>query len=172
MGSGSSGLYSGTNGGSQPYAASYHVVGKELRKDKKDSDIYSSQTGYFKNPTATNLEDGIRGNSIYYQDTNTKAHGLLTYVMTKNGDIVFGKRSNPNNSQGRSPHPTLVGGKNPEVQCAGMIRFKNGKIFSIDNQSGHFRPNIKSLEKVTAVLDELYRKNPLLFSKDSKWRKK
>jgi hypothetical protein len=36
MGSGSSGLYSGSGGGSQPYAELYHVVKEELNKDKKD----------------------------------------------------------------------------------------------------------------------------------------
>ena len=49
MGSGSGSNHSGTGGGSQPYAESYHVVSKEMNKDKKDPDIYSKESGYFKN---------------------------------------------------------------------------------------------------------------------------
>ncbi len=119
MGSGGNGPYSGTGGGSQKHADTYHVVNKEMAKDKKDPDIY-----------------------------------------------------NPNDSSKRSPHPTLIGGKDPQVQCAGMITFKNGKIYSYDNSSGHFRPNSKSLPKVKAALDKLYKENPNLFDKGSEWRKK
>lgn len=53
-----------------------------------------------------------------------------------------------------------------------MITFKNGKIYSYDNSSGHYRPNSKSLPKVKVALDKLYKENPNLFHKDSEWRKK
>ena len=169
MGSGSSGSYSGA-GGSQPYAETYHVVSKELNKDKQDSDIYSKEHGYFKNPTATKLNDAADGNSVYLD--GNKANGTYTYVMNQDGEIVFGKRSNPNDSSKRAPHPTLIGGKDPQVQAAGMITLKNGKIYSVDNQSGHFRPNIQSMSKVESALQKLYESNPSLFDKNSKWRKK
>ena len=65
MGSGGSGPYSGTGGGSQAYADSCHVVDKEISKDKKDSDIYNPKTGYFHNPTATKIQDAANGNAIY-----------------------------------------------------------------------------------------------------------
>lgn len=172
MGSGKGGSYSSGSSGSQPYAPTYNVVSVEFNKDIKDPNIYNAKTGYFKNPTAIELETAVKNNYIYFKGTNVKANGSLTYVLNEKGDIIFGKRSNPNNSRGRAPHPTLIGGKNPEVQCAGMIQFKNGKIFSVDNQSGHFRPNIKSLDKVKNVLNNLYQKNPSLFAKDSEWRKK
>ena len=51
-------------------------------------------------------------------------------------------------------------------------KFSDGKIYSYDNSSGHFRPNSKSLPKVKAALDKLYKENPNLFDKDSEWRKK
>lgn len=168
MGSGSSSTYSGA-GGSQPYANTYHVVQKELNKDKKDPDIYNPSTGYFKNPTATNLENATQNSSVYID--GKKADGQYTYVMDKNGKIIFGKRSNPNDSAKRAPHPTLIGGKDPEVQNAGMITLKNGKIFSVDNHSGHYRPNIQSMGKVESALQKLYERDPKLFHKDSKWRK-
>ncbi len=93
-------------------------------------------------------------------------------MLDKNDNIIIRKRKNPNDSSKRSPHPTLIGGKDPQVQCAGMIIFKNGKIYSYDNSSGHFRPNSKSLPKVKAALDKLYKENPNLFDKGSEWRKK
>ena len=169
MGSGSGGSYSGTSGGSQPYAESYHVVSTEINKDKADPDIYNKNSGYFKNPTATSLEDAIDGNRFVFQ--GNRAEGHLTYVMDRNGDIIFGKRCNPNDANKRAPHPTLIGGKDPQVQCAGIIVFKKGRIVSVDNRSGHYRPDIKSLDKVDATLQKLYNKNPNLFDKDSKWRK-
>lgn len=169
MGSGSKGSYSSGSGGSQPYAPTYNVVNSMLIKDKQNKDIYSPNTGYFKNPTATNLENAIDGNRFLFN--GNRAEGKLTYVMDTNGNIIFGKRCNPNDSAKRAPHPTLIGGKNPEVQCAGIIEFRKGRIFSVDNRSGHFRPNSKSLEKVDAVLRKIFNKNPNLFDRNSKWRK-
>ncbi len=169
MGSGSGGPYNGTNGGSQPYSETYHVVSNELAKDKKDPDIYNPQTGYFKNPTAKEISSAVANDTVFID--GKKPNGPIEYVLDKNNNLIIGKRFNPNNPSKRSPHPTLIGGKNPEVQCAGMITFKNGKIMEYNNSSGHFRPNAKSLEKVEKILDNLYKKNPNLFHKDSKWRK-
>jgi len=166
MGSGSSSSYSGA-GGSQPFAEKYHVVSKELRKDKLDPDIYSPQTGYFKNPTATIIDS----ESSLVLLEGKKANGRFTYVLDENGNIIVGKRSNPNNPTKRAPHPTLIGGKDPQVQVAGIITIKNGKISAVDNQSGHFRPNIQSMEKVDAALQKICNSTPHLFDKTSKWRK-
>ena len=170
MGSGSSGPYSGTNGGSQPYAERYHVVGSELSKDKGDPDIYHPTTGYFRNPTAEKLSDAITPTRVVFE--GKRAEGTMTYVMDKDGNIVFGKRANPNDPRKRAPHPTLIGGKDPQVQCAGMITFHKGRILSVNNQSGHYRPNIQSMAKVDAALQKLFERFPDAFDKDSKWRKK
>ena len=63
----------------------------------------------------------------------------------------------------RTPHPTLIGGKDPQVQMAGILDVRNGKIHGYDNQSGHYKPNKKSME----VADEIFGKlNPNLFHKD------
>ena len=170
MGSGSSGNYSGTKGGSQPYAESYHVVKGALASDKKDPDIYDPKTGYFHNPTAVTLEDATQDNRIYVD--GNKQNGSLTYVMDEEGNIIIGKRKNPNDSSKRCPHPTLIGGTDPKVQCAGMITFDKGRIESVNTSSGHFKPNIKSLEKVKDALQKMCDKNPDLFSPKSEWRKK
>lgn len=169
MGSGSSGGYGSGGNGSQPYAPSYHVTSDMLKMDKKDPDIYNPNTGYFKNPTATNLETAIDGNRFVFN--GNRAEGTMTYVLDKNGNIIFGKRCNPNDDRKRAPHPTLIGGKDPQVQCAGMITFHKGRISSVDDRSGHFRPNSKSLEKVDAILQNICDNNPRLFDKNSKWRK-
>jgi hypothetical protein len=100
-----------------------------------------------------------------------KTASFSKFIMDKEGNIIFGKRYNPNNPDKRAPHPTLLGGKDPQVQCAGIIVFRKGRILSVDNQSGHFRPDIKSLGKVDAALQKIYNNNPNLFDKDSKWRK-
>lgn len=168
MGSGSRSGY-GNGSGSQPYASTYSVTSDMMDRDKADPDIYNPTTGYFKNPTATNLESAVDGNRIVFN--NRSAAGTMTYVMDTDGNIIFGKRANPNDQNKRAPHPTLIGGKDPQVQCAGMITFHKGRILSVNNSSGHFKPNSKSMEKVKAALQKLYEKNPNLFDKDSKWRK-
>ena len=168
MGSGAGGPYSGTAGGSQHFAKLYYVIRKMLALDKRDESIYTQKNGYFKNPTAIELRKAINGNSVYLG--KIKLNGSITYVMDKQGRIIIGKRSNPNAAGRRSPHPTLIGGKNPAVQIAGIITFRGGKIYSIDNQSGHYRPNIKSMPKVEAYLARLYQENPYVFHPKSKWR--
>ena len=187
MGSGVSGLYSGTygsitaggaggnrnatasssdsSGGSQEYSAQYSVVKRMHERDKKDSAIWSDDSGYYKNPSAANIEDCANGSSIVYE--GRKANGKMTYVVDTKGNLIFGKRDNPINPKTRSPHPMLIGGKDPQVRMAGMIEFRGGKIFAIDNDSGHYRPPAKSLEAAEEALSRLPRE---VFHKDSKWR--
>jgi len=164
MGSGANGSYGSGGSGSQPYAPSYHVVEQELLNDKKDPNIYNKQTGYFKNPLAASIQDSIVNGQV--QMNGRSAHGTYTYVMDSSGNIIFGKRYNPNNSNSRAPHPTLIGGKDPTVQCAGMIHFDKGRITWFNNDSGHFRPNSKSLEKVETAMNKLQNTNPNIFSKN------
>ena len=167
MGSGYKGAYS--SGGSQPYQPTYHVVTSMLELDKKVG-IYKPGRGYFKNPTRIGLEQAVKGNFIMFR--GKKASATFMYVLDASGHIIFGERSNPYNSNGRSPHPTLVGGKDPVVQAAGLINIKHGKIVSFDDQSGHFRPSSKSMDKVESALRKLYNKNHSLFSDEFIWRKK
>lgn len=168
MGSGGSSSYNNGGSGSQPYAPTYHVVKTAMDRDKMDSDIYNPQTGYFHNPTASTLEKAIDGNRVIID--GKRPDGPITYILNQNDDIVIARRCNPNNGSKRSPHPTLIGGKNPEVQCAGMINFSKGKIVSVNNDSGHFRPNAKSMDKVYDALKKVYNQNPEIFDKRFKWR--
>ena len=170
MGSGSSGNYHNTKGGSQALSDTYHVVNPAMKEDKSDPDIYHPTTGYFKNPTAVSLDDAIHGNRVYVN--SNKQNGSITYVMDNDGNIIIGTRKNPNDSSKRCPHPTLIGGKDPTVQCAGMIIFTKGRISSVNVDSGHYKPNIGSLTKVKEALQKLCDAKPDLFTKNSEWRKK
>ena len=91
MGSGSSSSYNDITTGSQPYAPTYSVTKDMLKIDKKDSDIYNPNTGYFHNPTAQNLENSIRDGNIY--SDGEKADSSFPYVLDTDGNIIFGKRS-------------------------------------------------------------------------------
>ncbi len=166
VGSGRSYLYSGTSGSSQPYAPSYHVVKSMHERDKEDPDIWFESSGYRKNKSAVNIEDCVLNSSIIYG--GKKANGKMTYIVDTDGNLIFGKRSNPINPDARSPHPMLIGGKDPQVKVAGMIEFRGGKIYSIDTNSGHYRPPAQSLQPAEKVLSGLPRK---VFHRNSKWRK-
>ena len=149
---------------SQDYADTYHVFDEAMERDKLDVEIYDPSTGYPKNPTANKIDASIVNEHI--EIDGKTPNGPITYVLDPDGNIIIGKRSNPINNAKRSPHPMLIGGVDPEVQCAGMITFKKGKIVSIDNQSGHFRPNIQSMDRVYDALKRLYETNPSVFSKN------
>ena len=167
MGSGRNGPYGNNCGsGSQPYAPIYHVVGEMMDRDRQNHNIYDSKTGYFTNPFAVSIQDSIKNGQI--QMDNHSAHGTYTYVVNENGDVVFGKRFNPNSSHSRAPHPTLIGGKDPQVQCAGMIRIEKGRIVWYNNDSGHFRPNEKSLVIVESAMEKLRKIHPEIFAKNYK----
>lgn len=155
MGSGSGGNYGG-GGGSQPYAPSYHVEKSMHEMDIKNGVYHDGH--YDKNPTAQNINDMINGNYIGDKRTNID----MPYVIDLNGDIILGRRNGNGRDGLPTPHPTLIGGKDPQVQMAGIVHIQGGKIASYDNQSGHFRPNSKSMEKA----DEAFGKLPsVLFKK-------
>lgn len=161
MGSGSHGPYGSGNSGSQPYAPSYHVDPKMHQHDI-DAGVYRGT--YIKNPTAQKLINMINGNYIGNKTTNESA---LPYVIDMSGNIIVGKRSGNGRAPGAlpTPHPTLIGGKDPQVQMAGLLKIGGGKILSYDNNSGHFKPNKKSME----IADEAFSKLPQsLFSKKFK----
>lgn len=165
MGSGNKGLYSGTRGSSQPYAPTYSVMPDMRKKDIKEG-IYDENRGYPHNPSAIELFSSMKNNVVYLD--GKKANGLYTYVVNENGKLIFGKRNNPDDPTKRSPHPLLIGGKDPKVQCAGMIDIRNGKIFNVNHNSGHYKPNEKSMEVVEKILSSLPKQ---AFSRKSKWRK-
>ena len=49
-----------------------------------------------------------------------------------------------------------------------MIRIEKGRIVRYNNDSGHFRPNAKSLATVDAAMDKLKQTHPEIFAKNYK----
>lgn len=157
MGSGAGGNY-GSGGGSQPYAPSYHVE-KSMHAADVKSGVYHDGH-YDRNPTAKNINDMINGNYIGNKNTNAD----MPYVIDMNGNIILGKRNGNGKDGLQTPHPTLIGGKDPQVQMAGIVHIHGGKIASYDNQSGHYKPNAKSM----SVADEAFGKLPQTLFKKKK----
>ena len=103
---------------------------------------------YIKNPTAQNMSDLIKPGSNYVG--NSKMNGQFMYVVDTNGNIVIGSRAGQH-----MPHPTLIGGTNPTVQGAGIVEIRGGKIYSIDNASGHFKPDSSCMTSVQNAFGQL-----------------
>ncbi|HOO08147.1 MAG TPA: hypothetical protein PLH83_16915 [Ruminococcus sp.] len=160
MGSGSSGPYgsSSSGSGSQPYAPTYHVDSVMHERDVTNGIYHDGH--YDKNPTAQNINDMINGNYIGNKNTNID----MPYVIDLNGNIILGRRNGNGRDGLPTPHPTLIGGKDPQVQMAGIVHIHGGKIASYDNQSGHFKPNAKSMQ----VADEAFGKSPSILFKKKK----
>jgi len=123
---------------------------------------------YQKNPTITKVEDltinpsgTIRGKTRL--DPKATTTDLLNgqeyiYVIDENGNLIIGTRAkgfNFSKPDGKAPHPTLIGGSDPVVQAAGTIEFRGGKIYKVDNVSGHYKPSAESLKKA----EEIFRKD-------------
>lgn len=156
MGSGIKGPYGGSSSGSQPFAPSYHVDAAMHEKDIKDGIIHNGR--YDKNPTAQNINDMINGNYIGDKRTNI----AMPYVIDMDGNIILGRRNGNGKDGAPTPHPTLIGGNDPQVQMAGIVHIHGGKIASYDNKSGHFKPNAKSMQVADKAFGKL---PPILFKK-------
>jgi hypothetical protein len=76
---------------------------------------------------------------------------LLYSSIQANSSLQINIRANA-----RMPHPTLIGGRNPEVLAAGMVEFRGGRLYSIDNASGHFRPSNESLALVQQIFENTF----------------
>ena len=113
---------------------------------------------YKLNPTAKNINDYISDNTNYVKDKHF--NGKFMYVIDKDGNIIIG-----DGNKDYYPHPTLIGGENPQVQSAGMVEIRGGKIYKIDNASGHFKPGAGSLDISQEFFEQLPEK---VFSKDFK----
>lgn len=157
MGSSVSGNYSGTQPKSQPYSK-YYGVEKDMLQLDKDRGVYDDTTGYDKNPAATNITNTIKDDQIGFVGKDGKWRpysGNLTYVIDEHGNIIVGKRNGRGFDGPATPHPTLIGGKNPKVKMAGILKVENGKIVKYDNQSGHFKPNEKSTKEADKAFGKL-----------------
>ena len=132
-----------------------YLVDSAMSSDDKAAGVLRNGV-YVKNPTAHNINDYIREGSNYLGSKNM--NGKYMYVVDMDGNIIIGTRGGQ-----RMPHPTLVGGSNPQVQAAGMIEIRGGKIYSINNASGHFKPSVDSLRVAEDIFSNLPKST---FSKD------
>jgi hypothetical protein len=103
---------------------------------------------YKVNPTAQNINNLVKPGSNYIG--NSKMNGKYMYVVDQKGNIIIGTRAG-----GHMPHPTLVGGANPQVKAAGIVEIRGGKIYKIDNASGHFKPGIEALDAARDAFSNL-----------------
>ncbi|MCF6183743.1 MAG: DUF6402 family protein [Bacteroidales bacterium] len=68
------------------------------------------------------------------QSSGSILNGKYMYVIDEADNIIIGTRANgisPFN--GKAPHPTLIGGANPTVKTAGIIEFRGGKIYPLND---------------------------------------
>ena len=110
---------------------------------------------YVKNPTAQNMNDLIKPGYNYVG--SKQMNGQYMYVIDQEGKIIIGTRGKDlaTGENLHMPHPTLIGGENPIVQGAGMVEIRGGKIYSIDNASGHFKPDASSLGAAKEAFEKL-----------------
>lgn len=150
MGSGVSGNYSGTSPteASQPYAESYEVTPEMLQLDINRG-VYNGT--YELNPTAKKIENVINGEFIISNTRNRH----LTYVIDMENNIIVAERNGNGFSGKATPHPTLIGGQNPKVKMAGIIYLERGKITGYNHFSGHYKPNIKSMNAAKEAFNKL-----------------
>ena len=150
---------------SQEYSESYNVLSDMCNNDKRNKDVFDNDE-YLRNPSSRDLQEAINDDKIQQHDGKI-ANGKYIYVLDMDNKIFFGLRKTSNGKDGYSPHPMLIGGKNPKVQCAGEIEIRDGKIYKVNHHSGHYKPNRRSLKKVKVYMQELYKKKPSLFHKDT-----
>ena len=87
--------------------------------DHAQGKVWQEDRGYIRNPTSTQLSTvvGAKGKIGGGFD-----NGKFMYVVDSNGDVWVGKRLGQN-----MPHPTLIGGKEPQVLGAGMVQIEGGR---------------------------------------------
>ena len=133
-------------------------VDKTMSEGDKLAGVLNNN-GYIKNPTSIVFNDLQKTSGGRLKLDDKSLNGKYMYVIDTKDNFIIGTR----NGSSRMPHPTLIGGINPEVKTAGIIEFRGGKIYSIDNASGHFKPKIDSLKNVQSHLENVDKKT---FHKD------
>ena len=93
-------------------------------------------------------------------------NGKFMYAISVNGIVYFAKDTGDSNY----PHPTLIGGENPNVKCSGIVIFLDGKILEINNSSGHFKVPEPLLKKALVVFESQFPKS--FFHSEFRWNSK
>jgi len=106
---------------------------------------------YVKNPKAQNLIDVITPEGKIFDKSSS---GKFMYVIDELGNFIIGKRARSDSFPTGMPHPTLIGGKNPKVLGAGELYIKGGKIYWINNKSGHYQ-HTNSLSRAHTCIENI-----------------
>lgn len=108
-----------------------------LKGTGKLNDISAKSTA--PQPTGVTYNAEIKNGVIHID--GKPANGGVDYVITKDGELVLG-----------AGHYHLSGGADT-VKAAGGMELKDGKVISIDNNSGHYQPTRSDVAKSASVLD-------------------
>jgi hypothetical protein len=120
---------------------------------------------YRLNPTAKNVSQLIKnpsGAMKLDQSAGSILNGQYMYVVDEADNIIIGTRAKGFDfsvPDGKAPHPTLIGGVDPTVKTAGIIEFRAGKIYKVDNVSGHFKPSTQSLQNAQPLFNQKFAPN-------------
>ncbi len=120
---------------------------------------------YKLNPTAKNvteLKKNPSGAMKLDQSAGSLLNGQYMYVVDETDNIIIGTRAKGFDfsvPDGKAPHPTLIGGVDPTVKTAGIIEFRAGKIYKVDNVSGHYKPSSQSLINAKTLFNQKFSTN-------------
>ncbi len=147
-----------------------------LEKDVRDNVlVYSGKEWvYLNNPTRIEIDrsiktrDGEQVIDLDYLDfpgTDKNAEVLVMYVITLDGKLILGKEVSPSiftSYEGRikkMPHSTLASadGEIRRVLGAGEVVIKKGKIFRVNNSSGHFPSGSEVIPLISRTLEKYRR---------------
>lgn len=137
---------SGGDGGKVDEVKGNFTVDPVMKVDDERAGVLKNGS-YIKNPTSQNINDLITSSG---KIGSKQMSGQYMYAVDINGNIIIGTRAGQ-----RMPHPTLIGGENPQVQAAGIVEIRGGQIYKIDNASGHYKPSIESLKAAEEAFSKL-----------------
>lgn len=82
--------------------------------------------------------------------------GMAVFVVDLGGNMYVSRRFNESDETTmtslRFQHSSFLSGQ--PVACAGKVKFENGRLVFINNDSGHYEPQKKHLDQVVRMLQK------------------
>ncbi|WP_319525610.1 hypothetical protein [uncultured Desulfosarcina sp.] len=109
--------------------------------------VYSMQADNTLQKTSfdTQAAKGASAKSDELQKFGNHPYPVYAYAWSRDG-VIFTNI----HQTGQIHHSSLLSGK--KVQCSGMIAVENGKVRSVDNNSGHYQPQFRHLKNFVRFL--------------------
>jgi len=109
--------------------------------------VYSMQADNTFHKTSFDTKDakGASVKSDELQKFGNHPYPVYAYVWSRDG-VIFTNI----HQTGQIHHSSLLSGK--KVKCSGMIAVENGKVRSVDNNSGHYKPQFRHLRNFVRFL--------------------